>query len=77
MNAHKLDARFTLDSVHVLYEFELHLRPVLPAMVVSVHAEEQTQRTRQALRLLLQQIRLRLALETCSKQLHDVTPSHC
>ena len=52
---------------YLLQQLALHLRPVVPATLVVVHSEQDADNARQALRLLLQQVRLGLALEACHK----------
>jgi len=47
------------------YESLLHLIPGVLACLIIVHAEQDTEQAGQALGLLLQQVGLRLALETC------------
>ena len=52
---------------YLLQQLALHLGPVVPATLVVVHSEQDAEHACQALRLLLQQVRLGLALEACHK----------
>lgn len=49
--------------LHLLEQPSLDFLPGVPPALVCVHAEEDAQATRQAARLLLQQVGLRLAFE--------------